>query len=72
MPARGRGGAKPLQPPCDLRSKLDRPAANGLIANVNPSGREKLFNVPKAQAEAKVEPHGVADDLRRKAVALER
>jgi len=72
MPARGRGGAKPLQPPCDLRPELDRPAANGLIANVNPARGHQLFNVAETQAEAKVEPHGMADDLRRETVALER
>jgi len=49
MPARGKGGAEPLQSPCDLGSKLDRPAADGLLADIDPSSRGKLFNVPKAQ-----------------------
>jgi len=35
MPARRRGGAKLLQPPGDLRSKLDRPAADRLVAQID-------------------------------------
>lgn len=72
VPAWGRGGAKPLQSPGDLRAKFDRPAADGLVAHVYPARREQLFNIPETQAEAEAKPNGVVDDFRGKAVALER
>ena len=71
MPAWRRRRPAPLQPSSDQRSELDRPAADGLVADIHAPCREKLFNVAKAQAEAKVKPDGMADHVGRVAVAFE-
>ena len=55
----------------DLGTEPGRSTANGLVADLDPAGGEKLFDVPQAQAETKVQPHSMADHLRREAVALE-
>jgi hypothetical protein len=43
----------------------DGPASNGLIADLNSRLRQHILNVLKAECEAKTEPDGVADDIRR-------
>ena len=51
----GRGaGSESLQPPSDLRPELDRPASDGLVADVDPTLGKKLLDVAKAQREAKI------------------
>ena len=58
-PLRGAGGvevgAKLPEPSRDPRPEIDRPAANGLVADVNPAGSHQLFNIAKAEAEAEAE-----------------
>src|SRR3954451_5054733 len=49
-------------------AELARPLAHGLVAHVNAAGGQHLFHHAQAQREPEVEPHGVADDLARKAV----
>src|SRR5262245_30398799 len=53
-----------------LLTKLAAPLANGLIGHDHSTLKQELFDITKAQAEAEVQPHGVADDLGRKAVIL--
>ena len=72
MPARRWSRPPALQPASDLRPELDRPAPDRLVAHVDAACRQKLFDIAQAETEAEVEPHGMADHLRRKAVALER
>src|SRR3954452_24868950 len=50
-------------------AKLARPLAHGFMAHVEAAGGQHLFHHAQAQRKAEVEPHGVADDLARKAVA---
>ena len=70
VPARRRLRPASLQPLGDQGAKLDGPAADRLVADVDPSLREKLLDVPKTEAEPEVQPHGVAYDVPRKPVAL--
>jgi len=56
----------------DLRAELDRPAADGLVADIDAARRQHLLNVPKAEGEAEVKPHRVPDHVRGKAMTLER
>src|SRR3954449_8575984 len=61
------------QPALDLIGKclaeLERPLPHGLVADDDAAGRQHLFHHAQAQRKAEVQPHGVADDLARKAVA---
>src|SRR5215210_420161 len=50
-------------------AELARPLAHGLVAHVDAAGRQHLLDHAQAQRKAEGEPHGVADDLARKAVA---
>jgi hypothetical protein len=59
--------AGPRTPPTELISvgltKFMAPLANGFIRNDDSTFQQELFAIPEAQAEPKVEPHRVADDL---------
>ena len=61
-----------LQVPGDLRAELDRPAADGLVADIDAALSQQLLDVPEAQVEPKIQPHRVADHVRREAVSFER
>src|SRR4051812_13541872 len=50
-------------------AELARPLPDSLMAHVDAAGGQHLFDHAQAQGKAEVEPHGVADDLARKAVA---
>lgn len=68
VPARRRRGPSPLQPPGDQGTELDGPAPDRLIADVDSPLHQQLLNVPKTEAEPKVQPHGLADHVSRKPV----
>jgi hypothetical protein len=51
-------------------AKLTAPLANRLVGDGDSTFQEYLFDVAKAQAEPKIQPHRMADDLDRKAVIL--
>src|SRR5262245_33244193 len=53
-----------------LLAKLATPLANSFIGYDYASFKQQLFDIAKAEAEAKVQPHRVADDLDRKPVYL--
>src|SRR3954468_6141227 len=50
-------------------AELQRPLAHGLVADGDAARGQQLLDHPQAEREAEVEPDGVADDLRREAVA---
>src|SRR4051794_728870 len=50
-------------------AELARPLAHGFMAHVDAAGGQHLFHHAQAQRKAEVQPHGVADNLARKAVA---
>ena len=45
------------------------PLACGLVNYANPASREHLLDHAKAQGKAKIQPNGIADHFRRKAMA---
>src|SRR5262245_23200748 len=51
-------------------AKLTAPLANRVVGDDDSAFQEYLVDVAKAQAEPEVQPHGVADDLDRKAMIL--
>ncbi|WP_298163317.1 hypothetical protein [Brevundimonas sp.] len=60
------------QPPRDQRSELDHPAPDRLVANLYNAGRHQFLDAAKTEAEAGLEPDGMADDVGRKPVAHDR
>jgi len=59
-----------LEPPGVFAPKLLTPLLDGLIGDGDGSLGEKIFHLSKAEAEAVVEPDGMADDLWWKAVTM--
>jgi hypothetical protein len=51
-------------------AKFTAPLTNSFIGYHYATFKQQLFDSPKAQAEAEVQPHGVADDLYGKPVML--
>ena len=50
-------------------SKFQHPQSNRLVANVDPSLRENILNVPLAHRKTKMEPNGSFDNIRVETVA---
>ena len=55
----------------DRPTKLQKPAPDSFIGNIQTTLCERILNIPMAQSEARIEPYGMADNLRREARALE-
>jgi hypothetical protein len=53
-------------------AELLTPFPNRFVADRDPAFGHHFFDVTKTQAESKVQPHGVADDLSGKAMAFVR
>jgi len=49
---------------------MSKPSLGLNLAAVPVFGQDEVFDVPKAETEAVVEPDGVADDFRRKTIAV--
>jgi hypothetical protein len=66
--------AGPGAPPAKLigigLAKLPTPIAHGLVGQQDATFRHQLFDIPVAQAKAKIQPHAAADDLCWEAMAL--
>ena len=56
----------------DQRAKLDHPAANGLPAGLDSALGQQFLNVTNTEREPKIQPHPVADHVRREAMPFER
>jgi hypothetical protein len=52
----------------DRRPEFQNPSTDGFIADFQSSFRQQILDVPIAHGEPKVEPDGMPDDVRRKAV----
>ncbi len=57
------------QLPGIFKPELPAPVPNRLVGYNHSSLSEQIFDIPQAQAEAVVEPDGVADDLAGKTMA---
>jgi hypothetical protein len=55
-----------------VRPELDHPTPHCLAAGLDPALRKQFLNVADAEREAEIQPHRVADHVRREPVALER
>ncbi len=44
-------------------AELERPMADGFMADNDPAIRQDFFHVPEAQRKPEVQPYGVADDF---------
>ena len=53
-----------------LLGEFPAPFADGLIRHDNPTGKQQLCDVAIAQAEAKIQPHAVANNPRTEAVVF--
>ena len=69
MPLVAGSHSSSTQPFRKCGSELGAPLANGLMADDDPTFREKILNVTKAEMKAEVQPDGVSNDLGREAVA---
>jgi len=58
------------QVPGDGLAKLKKPPPHGFVGDIEAALREEIFYVSIAQSEPGVEPYCVADDFRRKPIAL--
>ena len=57
-----------LQAPRVVRAELPAPLPNCLVRHENATFSQQILDIPEAQAVPAIDPHGVADDLRRKAM----
>jgi len=71
-PARRRRRPATLQAARNLGAELDRPAADRLVADLDPALGQHLLNVAKAERELEIQLHRMQDDVGRKPMALER
>jgi hypothetical protein len=55
---------------CIVWPKLLTPLANGFIGDGDASFGEEFFDFTEAQTESMVQPHGVANNVRGKAMPL--
>ena len=51
-------------------SERSTPVADGLIGDADAALGDEVFHISKAQAEPKVQPDGVSDDVRRESIAV--
>jgi hypothetical protein len=57
-----------LQAPRVVGAELPAPLPSRLVRHENASFRQQILDIPEAQAVPVIDPHGVADDLRQKAM----
>ena len=57
-----------LQPPGVIRAELPARLPNGFVRHDDSPFGQQVLDIPEAQAVSVVQPHGVADDVRRKAM----
>jgi len=70
MPCGARLGTRHFHSAREARSKFVAPAPDRFIAHDNAALEQQLFDVAKAQLEAKLPAHGAADNGGRKAMTV--
>ena len=68
MPGRVGFGSAFAQVRCDHRPKMVHPAPDGFIGDHDPVLRQQIFDVAEAQAETKIEPDCLLNDLGREPI----
>jgi len=56
----------------EQRPELQHPSSDRFIGDVQPALGQQIFDIAKAEGKAKIQPHGMPDDVRRELVASER
>ena len=56
----------------EQRPELQHPSSDRFIGDVQPALGQQIFDIAEAEGKAKIQPHGVPDDVRRELVASER
>jgi CheY-like chemotaxis protein len=56
----------------EQRPELQHPSSDRFIGDVQPALGQQIFDIAEAGGKAKIQPHGVPDDVRRELVASER
>ena len=57
-----------LQPPGVIGAELPAPLPNSFVRHDDAAFRQEILDIPEAQAVSVIQPDGVADDFRRKAM----
>ncbi len=57
-----------LQPPRVVKAELPAPLPNRFVRHDDSPFGQQILDIPEAQAVSVVQPHGVVDDFRRKAM----
>jgi hypothetical protein len=70
MPPVARARTLAPKPSRDYRSKLQHPASDGFVGEVEPTLGKQFLDIAVAQRETQVQPHSMLDDNRRKAAAV--
>src|SRR5215831_153423 len=70
MPSIPEATLQSLQFPGVVRTKLLTPVPNRFVGNNDASLCQQIFDVTETQAETMIKPHGMADDFRRKPIAV--
>src|ERR1700677_2480317 len=73
MPFVAASGSTLTDPIGECLTEFLPPLAHGLVRHANPALSQHLLDHAKAQGKSEIEPHGIADHLRREAMtAIER
>ena len=70
MPPAGRWRPPTPQVGGDQPAELDHPAAHGLATGLDPALSQQLLDVANAEREAEIQPHRIADHIRRESMPL--
>ena len=49
----------------EQRPELQHPSSDRFIGDVQPALGQQIFDIAEAEGKAKIQPHGVPDDVRR-------
>ena len=71
MPIAVGNGSRVAQVSGNRNTKLEEPAPYALVGNIQTPLRKKILHIPIAQSEPGVEPNGMSNDFRWKAVTFE-
>ena len=55
----------------EQRPELQHPSSDRFIGDLEPALGQQFFDIAEAEGKAKVQPHRMADDVRRELVASE-
>jgi hypothetical protein len=72
MPLRSRAGSTAAKLSGKQWAKLQHPASDRLVGDIQPALGEQILDITESEGEANIEPNGVPNDRRSKLVTSER